>query len=293
MPEFPDVTVYVEALRPRIVDHPLQKVRLTSPFVLRTFDPPLQTIEGQPIKDLRRIGKQIVWVFEDDCFLVFHLMIAGRFHWKKAGAKAPGKIGLAAFDFPEGTLLFTEASTKKRASLHLVKGREALARFDKGGLEVFDATLTEFHKVLRSENHTLKRSLTDPRLFSAIGNAYSDEILHRAQLSPLQLTQKLDDEEIAKLYESIRATLTEWTDRLRRQTGDGFPEKVTAFHDEMAVHGKYGKPCPVCGTKVQRIVYAENECNYCPKCQTGGKILADRSLSRLLKDDWPKTIDEL
>ncbi len=293
MPEFPDVTIYVESLQTRIVGQPLQRIRLASPFVLRSVDPPLQSIEAKPVKGIRRIGKQIVWLFESDLFLVFHLMIAGRFHWKKAGAKAAGKIGLAAFDFPDGTLLFTEASSKKRASMHLVRGESNLSQFSKGGLEVFEATSLEFRRVIQSENHTLKRALTDPHLFSAIGNAYSDEIVHRAHLSPLQLTQKLKDGEIERLFRSIRDTLTEWTNRLRVQTGSGFPEKVTAFHDEMAVHGKFGKPCPVCGTKVQRIVYAENECNYCPKCQTGGKILADRSLSRLLKDDWPRTIDEL
>ena len=293
MPEFPDVTIYVESLRSRIVGHSLQKIRLISPFVLRSTDPPLSSIEGKTIVGIRRIGKQIVWEFDDELFLVFHLMIAGRFHWKKSGAKASGKIGLAAFDFAESTLLFTEASSKKRASMHLVKGVHELAPFNKGGLEVFDGTLDDFRKALQSENHTIKRALTDPRLFSAIGNAYSDEILHRAQLSPLQLTTRLDEGEIERLFRSIRETLIDWTDRLRQQTGKNFPEKVSAFHEEMAVHGKFAKPCPVCGTKVQRIVYAENECNYCTKCQTGGKILADRSLSRLLKDDWPKTIDEL
>jgi formamidopyrimidine-DNA glycosylase len=260
---------------------------------LRSVDPPIEAAEGKKVLALRRLGKQIVWQLEDELFLVFHLMIAGRFHWKKVGAKASGKIGLAAFDFPDATLLFTEASSKKRASLHLVKGETGLAQFNKGGIEVFESSLEEFDRVLRSENHTLKRALTDPRLFSAIGNAYSDEILHRAQLSPLLLTQKLSDMQTRALFESIRKTLREWTDRLRVQTGAEFPEKVTAFHKEMAVHGKFGKPCPICGMKVQRIVYAENECNYCAKCQTGGKLLADRSLSRLLKDDWPKTIDEL
>jgi formamidopyrimidine-DNA glycosylase len=293
MPEFPDVTIYVESLQSRIVGHVLQKIRFASPFVLRSVDPPIQEAEGRNVVALRRIGKQIVWQLENELFLVFHLMIAGRFHWKKVGAKAPGKIGLAAFDFPEATLVFTEASSKKRASLHLVKGESALTQFDKGGIEVFEASFEEFDRTLRSENHTLKRALTDPHLFSAIGNAYSDEILHRAQLSPLLLTQKLNDAQSKALFRSTRETLTEWTDRLRIQTGSDFPEKVTAFHQEMAVHGKFGEPCPVCSTKVQRIVYAENECNYCPKCQTGGRLLADRSLSRLLKDDWPKTIDEL
>jgi formamidopyrimidine-DNA glycosylase len=293
MPEFPDVTLYVESLQSRIVGKRLQKIRFASPFVLRSVDPPIQEAEGKNVVALRRIGKQIVWQLEDNLVLVFHLMIAGRFHWKKVGAKSSGKIGLAAFDFPEGTLLFTEAGTKKRASLHLVKGESALKQFDKGGIEVFDSSFEEFDHVLRSENHTLKRALTDPHLFSAIGNAYSDEILHRAQLSPLLLTQKLSEMQVRALLQATRETLMEWTDRLRIHTGAAFPEKVTAFHEEMAVHGKFGKPCPVCGTKVQRIVYAENECNYCPKCQTGGKLLADRSLSRLLKDDWPNTIDEL
>ena len=293
MPEFPDVTIYVECLRSRIRGEVLEKIRLASPFVLRSVDPPIHEAEGKTILDFRRIGKQIVWQLDGDLFLVFHLMIAGRFHWKKSGAKVSGKIGLAAFDFPHGTLLFTEASSKKRASLHLVKGESSLAQFNKGGVEVFDCSFEEFDRSLRSENHTLKRALTDPHLFSAIGNAYSDEILHRAKLSPLALTQKLSDEHAKTLFRSTREILTEWTDWLRAQSGAEFPEKVTAFHDEMAVHGKFGKVCPVCGVKVQRIVYAENECNYCPKCQTGGKMLADRSLSRLLKDDWPKTIDEL
>jgi formamidopyrimidine-DNA glycosylase len=293
MPEFPDVTIYIESLQSRIVGRELQRIRLASPFVLRSVEPPLHSIEGKKVTGIRRIGKQIVWEFEGSLYLVIHLMVAGRFHWKKPGAKAPGKIGLAAFDFANGTLLFTEASTKKRASMHLVSGESELAQFDKGGLEVFDTTREEFRRVLQSENHTLKRSLTDPRLFSGIGNAYSDEILHRARLSPLQLTQKLGDDEIHRLFAGMREALTEWTNRLREQASGDFPEKVTAFHEEMAVHGKFGKPCQVCGTKVQRIVYAENECNYCPKCQTGGKILADRSLSRLLRDDWPKTIDEL
>jgi len=293
MPEFPDVTIYVESVRLRIVGQPLLRIRFTSPFLLRSVDPPVHEADGKTVLALRRIGKQIVWQLEDGLFLVFHLMIAGRFHWRKVGANAPGKIGLAAFDFPDGTLLLTEASTKKRASLHLVKGESSLAQFNRGGIEVLESTVEEFQRALRSENHTLKRALTDPRLFSAIGNAFSDEILHTAQLSPLLLTQKLSDLQVKTLFEATRRTLTEWTDRLRAQTGSEFPEKVTAFHEEMAVHGKYGKPCPICGTKVQRIVYAENECNYCPKCQTGGKMLADRSLSRLLKDDWPKTIDEL
>jgi formamidopyrimidine-DNA glycosylase len=293
MPEFPDITVYIECLESRIVGKSLERVRLASPFVLRSVDPPIHAAEGKKILRLHRLGKQIVWQLQDDLFIVFHLMIAGRFHWKQVGAKPPGKIGLAAFDFSNGTVLLTEASSKKRASIHAVQGESALASFNKGGIEILDAELEEFGHKLRSENHTLKRALTDPHLFSAIGNAYSDEILHRAQLSPLVLTQKLTDGQVAGLFQASRQTLEEWAQRLREQTGTEFPEKVTAFHKEMAVHGKFGKPCPVCGSKVQRIVYAENECNYCPRCQTGGKLLADRSLSRLLKGDWPRTIDEL
>ena len=293
MPELPDVTIYIEALQSLIVGQPLQRIRLVSPFLLRSVDPPLHLAEGKNVVGLRRIGKQIVWELDDSLFLVFHLMIAGRFHWKKPGSKPAGKVGLAAFEFHSGSLHLTEASTKKRASLHVVHGTEALSRFNRGGLEVFGSTMAQFHEALKRENHTLKRTLTDPRLFSGIGNSYSDEILHRARLSPLVLSQKLSNEETSRLFESVKVVLQEWTGRLRAKSGNSFPEKVTAFHDEMAVHGKFGKPCPVCGTKVQRIVYAENECNYCPRCQTGGKVLADRSLSRLLKDDWPKTIEEL
>lgn len=293
MPELPDVALYIEALQSRIVGQPLQRIRLVSPFLLRNVDPPLHLAEGKRVVGLRRIGKQIVWELEDSLFLVFHLMIAGRFHWKKPGSKPAGKVGLAAFEFPPGSLHLTEASTKKRASLHCVRGSETLARFNRGGVEVFDSTIEQFREALKRENHTLKRTLTDPRLFSGIGNSYSDEILHRAGLSPLLLSQKLSNEESGRLFESTRIVLREWIDRLRVKSGTSFPEKVTAFHDEMAVHGKFGNPCPVCGTKVQRIVYAENECNYCPRCQTGGKILADRSLSRLLKDDWPRTVEEL
>ncbi len=293
MPELPDVTIYIEALQSRIVGQPLQKIQLASPFLVRTVDPPLYSVEGKEVVGLIRIGKQIIWEMDDKLFLVFHLMIAGRFHWKKSGTKPAGKVGLAAFEFPSGSLHLTEASTKKRASLHCVRGSETLARFNRGGIEVFDCTVEQFRESLRRENHTLKRTLTDPRLFSGIGNSYSDEILHRAKLSPLVLNQKLSNEESDRLFESVKIVLQEWTGRLRAKSGNSFPEKVTAFHDEMAVHGKFGKPCPVCGTKVQRIVYAENECNYCPRCQTGGKILADRSLSRLLKDDWPRTIEEL
>lgn len=293
MPELPDITVYVEALEERILHRPLGRIRIASPFLLRTVDPAIPEAEGKTIIGLRRIGKQIVWQLEDELFLVFHLMIAGRFHWKKRGAKPDGKVGLAAFDFPGGTLLLTEASTRKRASLHLVKSRGSLSTFDRGGLEVLSATAEQFRAALFKENHTMKRTLTDPRLFSAIGNAYSDEILHRSRLSPLKLSQKLSDAEIVRLYSATQGTLGEWIARLRRQTGESFPEKVTAFHPEMSVHGKFGKPCPVCGASVQRIVYAESECNYCPRCQTDGKILADRSLSRVLKDDWPRTIEEL
>jgi formamidopyrimidine-DNA glycosylase len=291
MPELPDITVYIEALAERILGKPLEKIRITSPFLLRSFDPPIREAEGKKIKGLRRIGKQIAWELEGELFLVFHLMIAGRFHWKARGAKAGGKINLAAFDFSNGTLLMTEASTRKRASLYLVKGMPELAGFDRGGLEVMTASAGEFLAAIRKENHTLKRTLTDPRLLSGIGNAYSDEILHRAQLSPLRQTRSMSDEEISRLFVAVKETMNEWIDRLR--TGTSFPERVTAFRPEMAVHGKFGKPCPVCRTTVQRIVYAENECNYCPRCQTGGKLLADRSLSRLLKADWPKTIEEL
>ena len=293
MPEFPDITIYIESLRSRIVDQPLQKIRITSPFLLRSIDPPITEAEDRIVLGLQRIGKQIVWELEDTLFLVFHLMIAGRFHWKQKGVNLNRKVGLAAFDFPTGTLTMTEASTKKRAALHLVRGTISLAQFNRGGLEVLEASLAQFRDVLLKENHTLKRTLTDPHLFSAIGNAYSDEMLHRARLSPLRYSRKLGGDEIARLYEAATATLKQWTDRLRAQTGSSFPEKVTAFHPEMAVHGKYGQACPVCSTKVQRIVYAENECNYCPRCQTEGRILADRSFSRLLKDDWPRTIEEL
>ncbi|MBI3585742.1 MAG: formamidopyrimidine-DNA glycosylase [Ignavibacteriales bacterium] len=293
MPELPDVTIYIESLQARLFNQPLQNIRISSPFLVRSVEPPIESAKGKKVIGFHRIGKRIVWKLEGDLYLIFHLMIAGRFHWKKSGAKPAGKIGLAAFDFPNGTLLLTEASTKKRASLHLVRGKTALAVFNRGGLEVFTATLGDFRSALLRENHTLKRSLTDPRLFSAIGNAYSDEILHRARLSPLRQTKQLTDEEISRLHQATQETLREWIERLRQENGNSFPEKVTAFHKEMAVHGKFGKPCPVCGSKIQRIVYAENECNYCPRCQTGGKLLADRSLSRLLKDDWPKTIEEL
>lgn len=293
MPELPDIVVYLEALQPRVQHQVLQRVRLASPFLLRSVDPPLNRVEGKEVIGLRRLGKRIVMEFEDELFLVLHLMIAGRLHWKERSAKVPAKIGLAAFDFSSGTLTLTEAAKEKRAALHVVQGEEALAEHDPGGLEVLEAGLASFQSALLSENHTLKRALTDPRLFSGIGNAYSDEILHRARLSPLALTQRLDDGEIARLFEATQACLRDWTERLRRERGDGFPEKVTAFRDGMAVHGRFGKPCPDCGTAVQRIVYADNETNYCPRCQTAGKVLADRSLSRLLKDDWPRSIAEL
>jgi formamidopyrimidine-DNA glycosylase len=293
MPELPDVTVYVERLRPRIEGQTLQGVDLASPFLLRSVEPPLAEFVGQPIRGLRRLGKRIVWCFDDERYLILHLMIAGRLHWKAPGAKVPGKIGLAAFRFSGGTLTLTEAGSKKRASLFLARGQAALAQHDPGGLDVLAADLAGFSTRLTRENHTLKRALTDPRLFDGIGNAYSDEILHAARLSPLSLTHRLDQAEIVRLYEATRTTIIDWIDRLRREVGDGFPEKVTAFRDGMAVHGRFGQPCPQCGATVQRIVYAENETNYCPGCQTDGKILADRSLSRLLKDDWPRTLEEL
>lgn len=293
MPELPDVVVYLEALQSRVVGQTLEKVRLFTPFLLRSVEPPINAVVGQTVRGLRRLGKRLVFVFEDELFLVLHLMIAGRLQWKPRGAKPPGRIGLAAFDFTDGTLMLTEAGSKKRASLHVVRGEDQLAAHQPGGLEVLDANLTSFRAALTRENHTLKRALTDPHLFSGIGNAYSDEILHRARMSPLTWTSRLGDEEIKRLFDATKATLLEWLDRLRADAGDGFPEKVTAFREEMAVHGRFGKPCPVCGTPVQRIIYAENETNYCPRCQTEGKVLADRSLSRLLKDDWPRSIEEL
>ncbi len=293
MPELPDVAVYIERLNAFIGGQRLERVRLASPFVLRSADPPIREVEGKRVRGLRRIGKRIAVELEGDLFLVIHLMISGRLHWKERAAKIPGRVGLAAFDFPAGTLTFTEASSKKRASIHLVRGETSLREFDRGGLEVLDADLPAFRAALARENHTLKRSLTDPRLFSGIGNAYSDELLHRARLSPVKLTAQLSAEETARLFEATRRTLTEWTDRLRQETGEGFPEKVTAFREGMAVHGRFGKPCPVCGSRIQRIVHAENETNYCPRCQTGGKLLADRALSRLLKSDWPRTAEEL
>jgi formamidopyrimidine-DNA glycosylase len=295
MPELPDVTVYVEALEARVVGAPLTGYAILSPFVLRTFDPPLDALTGKAVRRVTRLGKRIVFAFDDELFMVIHLMIAGRFRWFAAEArkKIPARIALAEFQFPTGTLVFTEAGTKRRASIHVVRGREALAKFDRGGLEVLEATRAEFAERLARENHTLKRSLTDPRLFSGIGNAYSDEILHRARLSPLKLTSRLADEEITRLFDATRESLIEWTTRLRADFGGDFPEKVTAFREGMAVHGRYKEPCPVCATPVQRIRYRDNETNYCARCQTEGRLLADRAMSRLLKQDWPKTIEEL
>jgi len=292
MPELPDIVVYLDALTPRIVGQPLERARVTSPLLLRTADPPLPAAVGKTVTGLRRLGKRIVWEMEDQLFLVFHLMIAGRFKWRKRGAKSPGKIGLATFDFPTGTLLLTEASKKHRASLHVVRGAAPLAAHNPGGLDVLSAEVPAFRAALQSESHTLKRALTDPRLFDGIGNAYSDEILHAAKLSPFQLTGRLTDEEIARLHAATRRTLLLWIERLRVETGSEFPEKVTAFREGMAVHGRYKQPCPVCGSPVQRIRYAENEANYCATCQTGGRVLADRGLSRLLKDDWPRSLEE-
>jgi len=293
MPELPDITVYIEALEKRILHQRLERVRVASPFLLRTASPPLASAEGKTVVELRRLGKRICIGLENDIWLVLHLMIAGRLHWKKRDAKLSPPRGLAAFDFANGTLLWTEAGSKKRASLHVVAGEAGLAALDPGGLEVLDSDLDHFAAALTSANHTLKRALTDPRLFSGIGNAYSDEILFEARLSPLTLTQKLKREEIERLFAATRASLGEWTERLRREAGDEFPEKVTAFRAGMAVHGRYKEPCPRCGAKIQRIRYAANETNYCPKCQTGGKLLADRSLSRLLREDWPKTPEDL
>jgi formamidopyrimidine-DNA glycosylase len=287
LPELPDVAVYLESLERRILGARLLRIRLLNPFLLRTAVPPISSTEGKKVLGLRRLGKRIVLGLEDDLFLVIHLMIAGRLQWNSK------RKGLAVFEFDTGNLTLTEAGTRRRASLHLVQGEAALAAMDPGGIDVFSAALRTFAEKLRSENHTVKRSLTDPHLFSGIGNAYSDEILHRARLSPFVQTKDLPDDDVRRLHEATKNVLNEWTERLRRQTGDGFPEKVTAFRDEMAVHGRFGKPCPVCGAPVQRIVYAENETNYCARCQTGGKILADRALSRLLKKSWPRSLEEL
>jgi formamidopyrimidine-DNA glycosylase len=293
MPELPDITVYVEALERRIVDERLDDVRIRSPFLLRTFDPPLDSVKGKIVREIRRLGKRIALGLDDELWLVLHLMIAGRLHWKPVGVKLLGKSSLASFDFTNGSLQLTEAGTKHRASLHLLRGGSALRDQDPGGLELSTATFDQFQAVLRRQNHTLKRALTDPRLFSGIGNAYSDEILHRAGLSPLALSQKIATDEAERLYNATRDVLHEWVERLRAETGDGFPEKVTAFRPGMAVHGRFGEPCPVCGATVQRIRYADNETNYCPGCQTKGRILADRSLSRLLKADWPRSLEDL
>jgi formamidopyrimidine-DNA glycosylase len=293
VPELPDIVVYVEALKKRILGQRLERLRIAGPFLLRTATPPLSSVEGKTVRRLRRMGKRICIGLEDELWLVLHLMIAGRLHWKKPGAKLTPPRGLAAFDFASGTLLWTEAGSRKRASLHLVAGEEGLKALDPGGLEVLETDLAHFAQVLTSSNHTLKRALTDPRLFSGIGNAYSDEILFEAKLSPLALTQKLKSEEIERLFTAVRTNLNGWIERLRRESGNEFPEKVTAFRDGMAVHGRYKEPCPRCNTKIQRIRYASNETNYCPTCQTGGRLLADRSLSRLLREDWPRTPEEL
>jgi formamidopyrimidine-DNA glycosylase len=292
MPELPDITVYVETLDRLLTGKRIGKIRIANPFLLRSVDPPISAVTGRTVTGFRRIGKRIVFVLDGDLFLVLHLMIAGRLQWRTAAAPVNRKVGLAAFDFDHGTLLLTEASQKKRASLHVVRGQESLATFDPGGIEVLDASRADFEAALVRENHTLKRALTDPTLLSGIGNAYSDEILHRARLSPLKLTRRLDAAEIDRLFEATRSVLTGWTDRLRDESRDRFPAKVTAFRPGMAVHGRFGEPCPDCGGAIQRIAYAANEANYCPKCQTGGRLLADRSLSRLLKEDWPKTLEE-
>ena len=293
MPELPDVTVYCEALDERIRGHALERIRIVNPFVLRTAQPPIGEAEGKMVQEVRRLGKRIVLALEEELFLVFHLMIAGRLRWLIGAAKPPGRITLAVFEFGNGKLAFTEAGTKRRASLHCVRGEAALDAFAMGGLEVMDIDAESFATRLRSENHTLKRALTDPRLISGIGNAYSDEILHRARLSPLALTARLGDDEMVRLFEASREVLRDWTERLRAEAGQNFPERLTAFRPGMAVHGRFGQPCPVCATPVQRIVYAENECNYCARCQTGGALLADRALSRLLHKSWPRSIDEV
>ncbi|HEX2253652.1 MAG TPA: DNA-formamidopyrimidine glycosylase family protein [Thermoanaerobaculia bacterium] len=293
MPELPEVVAYREALEARVVGQPLERVRLASPFLLRSVAPPLTAAEGRRVVGLARLGKRLVVELEEELFLVLHLMITGRLRWRERGAKLPGRNGLAAFDFPGGTLILTEAGSKKRASLHVVAGRGALAEHDPGGLEVLAAGLPAFRSVIAAGNHTLKRALTDPRILSGIGNAYSDEILHRARLSPFRRTRQLDDGEVERLWRAAREVLGEWIERTRDELAGAFPEKVTAFRPGFAVHGRYGQPCPVCATPVQRILYAENEANYCPTCQTAGKLLADRVLSRLMKDDWPRTLEEL
>ena len=293
MPELPDIAAYISALQPRIVGQPLDRVRLASAFLLRTVQPPLKSVEGRVVRELRRIGKRIAIGVEGDLWLALHLMIAGRLHWRPPNAKLGGRNNLAAFDFPNGSLVLTEAGAKRRASLHILSGEEGLHSVDPGGIDIFSASLSSFRAALTAENRTLKRALTDPRLLSGIGNAYSDEILHAAQLSPITLTHKLEPQEWERLYAAVRQTLQLWIDRLRAEAEDSFPEKVTAFRKDMAVHGRYGEPCPRCGEKILRIRYADNETNYCARCQTGGKVLADRSLSRLLRSDWPRTLEEL
>ena len=293
MPELPDILLYLHALTPRVVGHRVERVRLASPFLLRSINPPLSSVEGGTLVALHRLGKRIVFEFEGELFLILHLMIAGRLRWKEAGARIPPKVGLLAVDFRHGTLLLTEAGTKRQASLFVVSGHAALQEHDPGGINVLEVDPETFARALRRDNHTLKRALTDPHLFSGIGNAYSDEILHAARLSPFKQTGSLSDEDVRRLFTATRTTLTRWVDRLREEAGDQFPEKVTAFRPGMAVHGRYGQPCPECGGPVQRIVYAANEANYCPNCQTGGRLLADRALSRLLREDWPKTLEEL
>lgn len=293
MPELPDVVVYIEALHPRVVEHSIEAVRLGNPFIIRTIEPAPDALVGRRVMGLRRMGKRIIFVIEQDLFVVVHLMVAGRLRWRPRGAAIPGRVGLLAFDFPTGTLLLTEQGSKRQASVHIVRGAEGLAGFDRGGLEVLDADLPAFAERLTRDNHTLKRALTDPHIFSGIGNAYSDEILHAARLSPMKQTRTLRDEEIERLFKATQRTLEAWIERLRDETGEGFPEKVTAFRDGMAVHGRYGKPCPVCATPVQRIVYAANECNYCATCQTEGRLLSDRALARLLREDWPRTLEAM
>jgi formamidopyrimidine-DNA glycosylase len=293
LPEYPDITLYIEHLRSRIWNEPLEEVRLASPFFLRSVDVPIGATKGKRVVELRRLGKRIIFALEDDLFLVLHLMIAGRLRWRPRGTKPIGKIALATFEFPKGTLLVTEASSKKRASLHVVRGEDGLCAHDPGGLEVLDADLGCFRDALVRESHTIKRALTDPHLLSGIGNAYSDEILHAARLSPVKLTRSLTEEEVQRLFDATQRTLLEWAERLRREAGERFPEKVTAFHEGMAVHGRYGKPCPACGAPIARIAYADNETNYCPRCQTDGRLLADRVLSRLLREDWPRTLEEM
>lgn len=293
MPELPDVTIYIEALERFVVRHRLERARAINPFILRSVEPPLSEVEQRDVSGVSRVGKRIVLSLTGDLHVVIHLMIAGRLRWRESGKKLPGKLAQAAFEFAHGTLFLSEAGSKRRASLHVVRGLDPVRAMDRGGLNVFVASCDQFAARLRDENHTLKRSLTDPRFFDGIGNAYSDEILHRARLSPLALTSRLSDNDVERLYEATRSTLTDWITRLRDETGNGFPETVTAFREGMAVHGRYGKPCPVCGTPVQRIRYADNETNYCARCQTGGRLLADRALSRLLKGDWPRSIDEL